>query len=781
MIENAEETTAATSRADAAAAAVAAAVVGNKTALSRPLPPQREVARPVLNLGNTCYMNAVLQALSHAPELCHALDAVPHHLSCPIWKENEQKRMLFAAAASRSASAASSRSSSPDGFLYDSMHQMQQRTVMAPTRKSSRRTRSPTYGLGEDGEGGHGRSKSIDPYECKFCALCELERHMGRVYPSRQNSAGATSSGNSNGKAVAPTDFVNGFINHVAPHFKLGQQEDSHEFLRLLIDAMQKSCQKARGDLPETKSRSSSISSEQAAPAGAAAGASPSDPNRRTTRRQAAVAAAAAIQGNPQDTPPEPTSEDVSPDESDSSPARADVEVDVSGPLEDGEPTATGKVNDAPKDTEYPFQLFRGMIESKVTCGSCSATSCTTDPIEDLGLDITGPPNSHQLLDVQSAVERFAHVEELDSGYKCEKCGKVGRATKESRLTNIPPILTLQLKRFRYGENTSSTGQASSGGSGSTSSRRRNLSSELNQLMQGTNNGGADWFGAGKSGSAKIEGHSAFKPVIDLKPLFSQELKDKGTKTLARLFAVIVHVGQNSHSGHYLAYVASMKDSKEWWKMDDARVTKVPVSEVMNAEAYMLFYRAVDHPYSKQLEVQVKQLKDEHCNTLSKRPSSLAVIKPNLVPVEEEDEDDDGGPATRIKKNPRKRRAPDFTNGEEWKKKKGHIVISDDIVAKVNEIQEMVKDYLIFSPEFIQLLSEEATKYHSTGSEPNYGISMYDNVAECVEEDAKATILKCFFRMCTDTCLKKLRIEPNEEDGSADDHGPSRVHVVPQP
>ena len=62
-----------------------------------------------------------------------------------------------------------------------------------------------------------------------------------------------------------------------------------------------------------------------------------------------------------------------------------------------------------------------------------------------------------------------------------------------------------------------------------------------------------------------------------------------------------------------------------------------------------------------------------------------------------------------------------------------------------------------------------------------FQFAAYDDVAEYVEEDAKATVLKCFFRMCTDRCVKKLRIEPNEEDGSADDQGPSRVHVVPQP
>jgi ubiquitin C-terminal hydrolase len=590
---------------------------------TKPLPRQplnRDVARPVANLGNTCYMNAVLQALAHAPELCMAMDVEPHCNKCPIYTENAQKRR-------------SSPSSSPEG--------PEVQVKPTGTRKSRRSGRSPTQAR-ED--------------VFKFCALCEVEQHLNRVHTSTNNRE----------KPVAPSMFVNGFIGHVAPWFRLGQQEDSHEFLRLLIDAMQRSCQQAR-------------------------------PSHE----------------NPQDTPPEKTPQE-----------------------EEKEKT--------PDDMEYPFQLFRGTVESNVTCESCKSTSSTMDPIEDIGLDVTPTSSTSspgQLADVGTALQRFARVEALDSGYKCEKCGKLGKATKQSRLAAIPPILTLHLKRFRYGE----TQKASMGATQST--RRSNRSSEVSQLLGSS---GGDFF-SGKSGSAKIEGHSKFEQILDLKPYLTEEMQAKHSKMFCRLFAVIVHAGKNSHSGHYIAYVRNIAKN-EWWKMDDARITVASANEVISAKAYMLFYRVVDHPFAVELRTQAKKQQDEYLKEMKEMEKEKDEESKEVPPVEdtttkveapeptaamEEDvkpesppsppaakTDDSTGSASKQnggRSNHRKRKSPEFTCGEDWAKNK--TTLPDHMAAKFRDVEATISEYVQFKPEFFRLLTEQASKTNAkVGHGPSSGI-----------------------------------------------------------
>jgi ubiquitin C-terminal hydrolase len=568
-------------------------------------------------------MNAVLQALAHAPELCTAMDCAPHRSVCPIAAENAAK-MSRSASPSASSNEGSTASDPPFHSGPDSNGEQ------APTRKTA--TRKSLRSSGRKSPPEDIRKKS----DWTFCALCELEEHIQKVH----DETGSASTAQPRDQPVAPSAFVHGFIDHVAPCFELGVQEDSHEFLRLLIDAMQQSCQQARPSLKDDVNDDS-----------------PTASRTRSARN-----------------------------------------------------SKKNQVSQDSKDTEYPFALFRGTVESTVTCESCKATSSTLDPIEDIGLEVIVPNQASStsrgvletvrsssrntsptpaafapLADVTTAFTRFARPEPLDAGYKCERCGKVGRANKQSRLASIPPILTLHLKRFRYGD-----------APAAPTSRRSGR--EVGQLM--SSQASNDVVYGGGSGSAKIEGHIKFHHLFDLRPYLTEELQEKHSNMFCRLFAVVVHAGKNSHSGHYIAYVRSLAKKEEWWKMDDGRVTPVTIQQVKQAEAYMLFYRVVQHPVATQLEQEFKKLKTEEEEYARTNVHDLNLSKSN---------------SSFPSNLPRKRRADcAFPNGEEWVRAKTHL--PPPYIDVVRKSEDKIADDLVLSTQLITKLSEQAAKNDSSPS-----------------------------------------------------------------
>lgn len=527
-----------------------------------------EVANGVVNLGNTCYMNAVIQSLAHAPDLCMAIDCEPHCASCPIYQRNQSLK------------------------------------------------------------------ESSKPSEnSEFCMLCELELLLIELHKQKHDSG-----------PVSPSVFVDGFIKHIAPWFKLGVQEDSHEFLRLLIDAMQKSSKK--------KEAETAIKTEE---------------------------------------------------------------------------------DDEAKQKEYSFRLFCGEVESTVTCSNCSSISSTIDPIEDIGLEVTNSstsnyaastywrsgsssPTPSSLTDIDTALKKFIATENLDSGYKCEECSKVGRSTKQSKLKSLPPILTLHIKRFRYGNDTKGLSHLPS---------RRGPSPGLDNV--------------GSSGSAKIEGHVKFPQVFDIRPYVTDDLQEKSKSMLTRLFAVIVHSGKNSHSGHYISYVRNVAKN-EWWKMDDGKVMLVSKDEVFNAEAYMLFYRVVDHPVS--VDLKAKSTKKAEEDAKKELEASKIKIKEEITEasIESFNSTSLSGPSSQDASTAvtsisneassgkkRKRDSPDFKSGEEWARKMTNKPKS--MLQFIRAAQDYFCERIELDPEYLQMMKDEVEAGQQRTQNPSFGISLKGDVS----------------------------------------------------
>ncbi|KAF9570041.1 hypothetical protein EC968_002303 [Mortierella alpina] len=62
-----------------------------------------------------------------------------------------------------------------------------------------------------------------------FCMMCLMEKHVSRCFTHSMNDA------------ITPKAIV-GRLRNIGKQFRIGRQEDSHEFARHLIDALQKSC-----------------------------------------------------------------------------------------------------------------------------------------------------------------------------------------------------------------------------------------------------------------------------------------------------------------------------------------------------------------------------------------------------------------------------------------------------------------------------------------------------------------------------------------------------------
>ncbi|XP_040197497.1 ubiquitin carboxyl-terminal hydrolase 17-like protein 6 [Rana temporaria] len=177
--------------------------------------------------------------------------------------------------------------------------------------------------------------------------------------------------------------------------------------------------------------------------------------------------------------------------------------------------------------------IFSGTLQTQVVCQSCHYASNRFEEFLDIPLEIN---SSKTILE---SLKNFTRTERLegDNAYRCNGCYQLVSAEMRSTIDNTPNVLILTLKRFN----------AFSG---------RKLSKDIK-----------------------------YPETFDIAP-YTLRPDDHINYNL---YAVIVHRGHFSTEGHYYAYVKAGDD--RLYKMNDSEVTPCSISNVLQQQAYLLFYK----------------------------------------------------------------------------------------------------------------------------------------------------------------------------------------------
>ncbi|KAI5960110.1 uncharacterized protein KGF55_004833 [Candida pseudojiufengensis] len=200
---------------------------------------------------------------------------------------------------------------------------------------------------------------------------------------------------------------------------------------------------------------------------------------------------------------------------------------------------------------------FSFELQSCVKCNSCKSITETVDPMIDISLEINHLNQSQpeSKINLYDCLNLFTQEEKLDSMIKCKICQNKSKATKTLKLKNLSPILSIQLKRFNH-----------------------NI---LNDI------------------SSKIETPVEIPLYLDLSRYLSEEDSNKENQKgeqqqqtqqsnqFFELFSIVCHIG-SVNTGHYIVYIKNFQNL--WFKFDDSVISIVDQIDVINSNAYLLYY-----------------------------------------------------------------------------------------------------------------------------------------------------------------------------------------------
>lgn len=196
-------------------------------------------------------------------------------------------------------------------------------------------------------------------------------------------------------------------------------------------------------------------------------------------------------------------------------------------------------VHPSSQETTLIQHIFGGHLQSQVVCTKCNNVSNQFENMMDLTVEIQGDAAS-----LEECLDQFTVREQLhgDNMYKCDGCNDYVLAWKRLTIRRAPNILTIALKRFQSGR-----------------------------------------FG-------KLNKRVTFPEILDLSPYMSET---GDGSDVYKLYAVVVHVDMlnASYFGHYICYTKDFCGN--WYRVDDCKVVRVGLDEVLSQGAYMLLYSRV--------------------------------------------------------------------------------------------------------------------------------------------------------------------------------------------
>jgi ubiquitin carboxyl-terminal hydrolase 22/27/51 len=203
-------------------------------------------------------------------------------------------------------------------------------------------------------------------------------------------------------------------------------------------------------------------------------------------------------------------------------------------------------------------KIFCGTLRSDVTCKQCGVTSTTFDPFFDISLDISKPlrkgmTDGEELASLADCLNKYTQPENLgvDQRVNCENCKTYRESVKQLSMQFLPTVLCFHLKRFKQ-----------------------------------------------KNGSSqKVNTFVEFPLSLDMTPYSSIALSEnqyrnghkmspEQSRDFYELFTVVNHFGTLS-TGHYTCYIRHLD---AWYQCDDNFICKASLHQVLNSNAYLLFY-----------------------------------------------------------------------------------------------------------------------------------------------------------------------------------------------